>query len=82
MSLAEKLRMKEFRQEKNGDKNVTMIHGENGSGKTTILNAFSWCFYNAVDFENPENIINERLIDEAEIGEEVIVRVRITFENW
>lgn len=62
-------------------KNVSVVHGENGSGKTTILNAFIWCFYNVVDFENPKNIINERLIDEASIGEELIIRVKIVFEN-
>ncbi|MBU5310599.1 hypothetical protein KQI38_01040 [Tissierella carlieri] len=28
-----------------GEKNVTAIKGENGRGKTTILSAFSWCFY-------------------------------------
>ena len=27
------------------EKNVTVIRGENGTGKTTLLNAFYWCFY-------------------------------------
>ena len=26
-------------------KNVTVVHGANGSGKTSLLNAFKWCFY-------------------------------------
>lgn len=30
-------------------KNVTVIKGENGRGKTTILSAFSWCFYGEVE---------------------------------
>lgn len=30
-------------------KNVTVIKGENGRGKTTILGAFSWCFYNELE---------------------------------
>ena len=25
-------------------KNVTLIHAENGVGKTTLLNALLWCF--------------------------------------
>lgn len=63
------------------EKNVTIIHGENGAGKTAILNAFSWCFYDKVDFENSDKIVNERLIDEAKIGDELIVRVRVAFED-
>ena len=30
---------------KNPDKNVTIIHAENGFGKTTILKALHWGFY-------------------------------------
>ena len=76
-----KLEMKNFRQfygkqiisfSEDKNKNVTIIHGENGSGKTTILNAFSWCFYNEVDFENPKELINERIIDETEIKIEIV----------
>ena len=28
-----------------GEANVTVIHGFNGSGKTALLNAFVWCLY-------------------------------------
>ncbi|WP_410172373.1 AAA family ATPase, partial [Enterobacter bugandensis] len=33
--------------------NVTLIHAENGVGKTTILNSILWCFYGKFtdDFE-------------------------------
>ena len=41
-------------------KNVTVIHGANGSGKTSLLNAFKWCFYGYTDFETGnDNILNE-----------------------
>lgn len=48
----------EFATDKN--KNITLIHGENGLGKTTLLNAILWCFYNrfTTDFENPHEIVN------------------------
>ena len=40
---------------------VTVIHGENGVGKTTILNAIHWCFYGKVlsDFEMPDRLVND-----------------------
>ena len=30
-------------------KNVTVIKGDNGTGKTTLLSAFSWAFYGVVE---------------------------------
>ena len=41
------------------DKNVTLIHAENGFGKTTILNAVLWTLFNQVTkkFENPDKIL-------------------------
>src|SRR5687767_5170372 len=44
----------------NGNKNVTLIHAENGFGKTSILNAVLWCLFRQVTpkFERPEDIIN------------------------
>ena len=40
--------------------NVIVIHGENGSGKTTILEAFSWCLYGKMDLTQSQNILNEK----------------------
>jgi DNA sulfur modification protein DndD len=41
-------------------KNVTLIHAQNGVGKTTILNALLWTFYakTTEKFLEPERIIN------------------------
>lgn len=43
-----------------GEKNVTLIHGENGVGKTTILNSILWCLFERLnsDFERPNDLIN------------------------
>lgn len=40
-------------------KNITLIHGENGIGKTTILNSILWCLYNKTtrNFEQPDKLI-------------------------
>lgn len=42
------------------DKNVTLIHAENGVGKTTLLNAMLWCFYGTTTpkFERKEDLVN------------------------
>lgn len=42
------------------EKNITLIHGENGLGKTTLLNAVLWCFYEKFtsDFENQHEVVN------------------------
>ncbi|WP_428100517.1 AAA family ATPase [Candidatus Rariloculus sp.] len=41
-------------------RNVTLIHGENGVGKTTILNAILWCLFERLtpDFEQQKDLIN------------------------
>jgi len=47
--------------------NVTLIHAENTFGKTTILNAVLWAFFEDVtgNFENPEKILNFDAKDEG-----------------
>src|SRR5262245_35047155 len=46
--------------------NVTLVHAENGVGKTALLNAVLWCFYGIVTakFERPDEIVNFAAIDE------------------
>lgn len=41
-------------------KNVTIIHAENGVGKTALLNAIKWCFYETFtnNFRNPKDLVN------------------------
>jgi len=48
-------------------KNVTLIHAENGVGKTSLLNALLWCFYkkNTPRFEKPNDIINHQAVREG-----------------
>ncbi|MEI9850115.1 MAG: AAA family ATPase [Sphingomonas sp.] len=46
------------------EQNVTLIHAENGVGKTTILNAMLWCFYGTTTprFERREELVNHDAI--------------------
>jgi DNA sulfur modification protein DndD len=64
------------------EKNVTVIHGANGSGKTSLLNAFKWCFYGKTDFDTgTENILNEAAIQNATTGEELEIEITVIFEH-
>jgi DNA sulfur modification protein DndD len=62
------------------EKNITVIHGENGSGKTALLNAFSWCLYGELNLPQSENIINEHAIQQTVIGD--YVQAEVTIEFW
>ena len=67
----------------NGKKNTTIIHGNNGSGKTTILNAFTWVLYEEFTgaFNNPKSLINKRAIQEIEAGKSQECFVELVFEH-
>lgn len=51
------------------EKNITLIHAQNGVGKTTLLNSILWCFYEKVSkgFEKPNNIINEEALKKTNL---------------
>lgn len=62
-------------------KNVTVILGDNTSGKTTLMQAFNWCLYNQVNLENPDEIITNEVIKKIDIGENTKVEVSLEFEH-
>ncbi|MBE9042993.1 AAA family ATPase [Pleurocapsales cyanobacterium LEGE 10410] len=66
-----------------GDRNTTVIHGNNGAGKTTILNAFTWVLYEKFTpaFASPELLINQRAIAEAQAQQAVECWVELQFEH-
>lgn len=64
------------------DENVTLILGANGIGKTTLLNAFKWCFYG--DVEEPlttERMLNRKKANEMAPGQRHTSYVEIKFEE-
>ena len=86
--IIKKINLKNFRQffgdqqidiSTDPDKNVTLVHAENGVGKTTILNAILWCFYkyNTNSFSEPAKIISNQAVEE-EIYE---YSVSVTFRH-
>ena len=59
--LLKSMKLKDFRQFKGNqtitfsddpEKNVTVIMGDNGTGKTSLAQAFTWCLYGETDFDD------------------------------
>lgn len=65
------------------DRNVTVAYGANGSGKTALLNAFTWALYEETSpgFDLPKEVVNHRALSEAEDGQDVTARVVVVFEH-
>lgn len=65
----------------NLEKNITIIQGDNGCGKSNFMNAITWCLYDDEMFKSKtnegRNIINESALFDAE-GEDVEVSVTVT----
>ena len=85
--LIKSLKMENFRQFKgvtkvefscDPERNVTIILGDNTFGKTTLLQAFNWCFYGVAMFEqNPDFLLNLEVSSEMMNGEVKNVEVEI-----
>ena len=58
----------------NSDKNVTIMMGENGSGKTSFSQAFTWCLYGETDFVD-KNMLNKQIAAKMMPNESIDVRV-------
>ena len=65
------------------DRNVTVVYGANGAGKTTFLNAFTWCLYDKFTpaFEKPEHLINEKAWSEVGVAGDVSCKVEVEFDH-
>lgn len=82
------IKLTNFRQYKNAtiefsrdkEKNITLIIGDNTSGKTTIVNAFLWGLYRTNNFED-QILLNREVADELGIDETVDTKVAIELEH-
>lgn len=85
--LLKKLTLKDFRQFKgtqeilfsqDKDKNVTIIVGENGTGKTTFEQAFTWCLYGETNFSD-KNLLCKSTAQNMNPNDGVTVSVILDF---
>ena len=88
-----KIKLKNFRQfygehtiefATGAERNVTLIHAENGFGKTTLLNAVLWALFNQLTkkFEDPDKILNFTAEDEGEHLASVEVEFEFNKTNY
>ena len=61
-------------------KNVTIIMGENGTGKTSLEQAFTWCLYNKTSFKD-EEIFSKASKPEMQIGQRAETFVELVFTH-
>ncbi|MBE9139746.1 AAA family ATPase [Nodosilinea sp. LEGE 07088] len=68
---------------KTADRNITVIHGNNGSGKTALLNAFTWALYErfTAALASPDQLVNRRALAEAAEQEAVPCWVEVAFDH-
>jgi len=91
--LIKKVTLKNFRQYReeqtiefatDKEKNVTMIYGEAGCGKTNLFSAINWCLYGESGaIEGESEIINKAALSEASDsgGIETVVKVEVEFSH-
>ena len=88
----ERVKLKDFRQfageqeirfATDRTRNVTILHGFNGAGKTALLNAFTWVLYQSAspDFEDADRLENEAAFAEIENGERLTTSVELIFTD-
>lgn len=65
------------------DRNITIVHGNNGAGKTSLLNAFTWVLYEkfTAAFASAEQLVNKRAIAETDINSSVECWVQVAWEK-
>ncbi|MFT4177405.1 MAG: AAA family ATPase [Luteolibacter sp.] len=67
------------------ERNVTLVHAENGFGKTTLLNALLWALYGqegfTEDFEKPESLMHEGLAAHSKDATHISARVQVSFKH-
>ena len=65
-------------------RNVTLVHAQNGVGKTNLLNAILWTFYNTTTgkFEQKDDILNAEAEDEGKTTASVDIEFSFQGKNY
>lgn len=88
--LLSSLHLRNFRQYRGDQKiifscdskqNVTVILGDNTSGKTTLVQAFNWALYGETTFTTKDFLLNMDITKEMNIGNKETVEVEICLKH-
>lgn len=63
------------------NKTVIVVLAQNTCGKTTLVLSFLWCFYGVSKFDRPDDILNNRVLNEMSIGSLQTASVEVNFEH-
>lgn len=63
------------------ERNIIAILGDNTRGKSTIVQAFAWCFYGVSNYDNPEQIYNRAIARGLPIFGKTRAMVAVEFEH-
>ena len=67
------------------ERNVTLVHAENGFGKTALLNALLWCLYGhdglTPDLAKKENILHEGVAARSKDPHNTVASVTLLFRH-
>lgn len=87
----EQVRIKNFRQyygsqgplkfSKSKEKNVTLIHGVNGAGKSNLFKAINWCIYGKDALGDLGQLTNKQVVAEIDSGETTTTEVSVSFRH-
>jgi len=68
-----------------GDKNIIVLEGKNGFGKSNIFNAVTWCFFGTEEHLKPDErslpICNSKKFQQLKQGSSLETSVKITIET-
>ena len=70
----------DIRFSRDSSRNVTVIHGVNGAGKTALFTALNWCLYE-LGADDMGELVSKRAITEARVGDSVEVKVQLGFTH-
>ncbi len=62
------------------ERNVTLVIGDNGTGKTTFAQAFTWCLYGETDFSN-KVMLNRLVAEKMTPDQKIAVKVILTLTH-
>ena len=62
------------------EKNVTVVQGVNGAGKTSLFTALNWCLY-GLGAEGIGELVSKRALAEAPLRGEVEMKVQVAFTH-